>query len=218
MSKFIVAAGFAAAALAAGLPQAGAADLDGALLAAPELPVTRPVEVGTGWYLRGDLGYAFDTGGSDFNSDWSGSAGFGYHFTDYARADVTLEYNKGSFAGTGTQDFRSYGGMVNAYVDLGTFAGFTPYLGGGVGYVDVDWHDYTDAVSVVHPGANDWRFAYQLSAGVAYAITKNLKLDVGYRYFDVGGGGRYTDAGGNRIDDGGFGKSEVRAGLRYDIW
>lgn len=219
MSKVIVALSVAASVwAAAGLSPVHAADLDHALLAAPELPVTKPVEVGTGWYLRGDLGYAIGTSGSDFDSHWSGSAGAGYHFTDYLRADITVEYTKGSFAGSGTQTFRSWGGMVNGYFDLGTFAGFTPYLGGGAGYVNVDWHNFTDATSTTHPGLNDWRFAWQLSAGVAYSITKNLRFDVGYRYMDVNGGGRYVDAAGNHVKDSGFGKSEVRAGLRYDIW
>ena len=29
--------------------------------------------------------------------------------------------------------------MVNGYVDLGTYVGFTPYVGGGLGYTYIDW-------------------------------------------------------------------------------
>lgn len=215
MSKLLPAL-IAASALWAASP-ASAGELDPALLSAPELPVTKPVQAG-GWYLRGSLGYSVDTASRDFSSDWSGSAGFGHRFSDFLRADVTLEYGEGSYAGPGTESFRSYGGMVNGYFDLGTFAGFTPYVGAGAGYLNVDWGDYTDAASAVHPGRSDWRFAYQLSAGLAYALTTNLKLDFGYRYLDVGGGDRYVDAAGTRVRDGGFAKSEIRAGLRYAMW
>ena len=40
-----------------------AADLD-EIIYAKELPVTQPVEVGSGWYLRGDLGYSIRTRGA----------------------------------------------------------------------------------------------------------------------------------------------------------
>lgn len=207
---------------------ANAADLDQVLLKAPELPMTKPVEVGTGWYLRGDLGYSldtssgsgsFDSGGID--SDWSGSAGFGYHFNDFLRSDLTVEYAKGSFSGSSAAPcggaavggcsiddrFKSWGFMLNGYVDLGTYAGFTPYAGGGVGYMNVSYQD----------AENSWRFAYQLSAGVAYALTRNLKLDLGYRYLDVDGG-KISSGSGTEAHDDGFSKQEIRAGLRYDIW
>ncbi|KGF66773.1 hypothetical protein LL06_26265, partial [Hoeflea sp. BAL378] len=97
---------------------AQAADLD-QVIYAPELPMTQPVEIGSGWYLRGDLGYSVETRGaatrysifsagppvsystgafgtSSIDSDWSGSAGVGYNFTDYLRGDLTFDYTKGS--------------------------------------------------------------------------------------------------------------------------
>lgn len=79
-----------------------------------------PVEVGSGWYLRGDLAYTFDRGYNDttFYTDGrtidqdmasparlgplsingfdvkenpvSGGVGFGYHFTDYLRGDLNF--------------------------------------------------------------------------------------------------------------------------------
>ncbi|MER0238273.1 outer membrane protein [Fulvimarina sp. MAC8] len=79
--------------------------------AAPEL---QPVEIGNGWYLRGDVGYAFEsmtdadwtiecTGQAcppafpqrgqysdlDVDGDFEFTLGAGHRFTDYLRADVT---------------------------------------------------------------------------------------------------------------------------------
>src|SRR5690606_35197789 len=85
-----------------------------------EAPEYTPVEVGSGWYLRGDVGYAFKRGykrqalssrDAVFDSElmglgwigpldayslnekqnsFTGSVGFGYHFNDWFRADVTI--------------------------------------------------------------------------------------------------------------------------------
>src|SRR5438128_2574136 len=72
-----------------------------------------PVEVGTGWYLRGDIGYNFTTDADDtfdyrtfdpitasyspksfdtgsLDNQFTYSIGAGYNFTDYLRADVTV--------------------------------------------------------------------------------------------------------------------------------
>ncbi|WP_394688070.1 outer membrane beta-barrel protein [Hoeflea sp.] len=262
---------------------ANAADLDD-IIYGKELPVTKPVEIGSGWYLRGDLGYSVDTSGgatsyrvfnagppisygtglfdtSALTSDWSGSVGVGYSFTDYLRADLTIDYSTGQFDGstsstaacgglatTGqcasvdTQSYEQYGFMANAYVDLGTYAGFTPYVGAGAGVARVTWGQLNSDLSCVSvvgnvcgagaptdstsPGQQDWRFTYALMAGFAYDITKNLKLDVGYRYSKINGGTQFNfDAGtaaagatGGQAEDDGIEKHEVRAGLRYALW
>jgi len=259
-----------------------AADLD-EIIYARELPVTQPVEVGNGWYLRGDLGYSAKTRGaatnykvfsagppasttltpfasSGLSDDWSGSLGVGYTFTDYLRGDLTFDYSRGSFSGTtasaaacaglvggqcasvDSQNFEQYGFMANAYVDLGTFVGFTPYLGAGAGVTRVTWKTYTNdqscvstagnpcgvvaATDTTRPGTESWRFTYALMAGVAYDLSNNLKLDLGYKYskIDTGPQAGYdaasaaAGASGNQVNDKGFEKHEVRVGLRYALW
>ena len=61
-----------------------------------QAPDYQPVEVGSGWYLRGDVGYAFShpyeneetaAGFTSKNSLFDGSIGMGYHFNDYLRGD-----------------------------------------------------------------------------------------------------------------------------------
>ena len=64
-----------------------------------QAPDYKPVEVGSGWYLRGDVGYAFshrfdetsnNPGFSSSRTLFDGSVGMGYHFNDFLRADLNL--------------------------------------------------------------------------------------------------------------------------------
>jgi opacity protein-like surface antigen len=231
-----------------------AADLD-EIVYAQELPVTQPVEIGSGWYLRGDLGYSAQTRGaatsnlivtagptytatsfdsSSIDNDWSGAIGVGYSFTDYLRGDLTFDYSAGHFNATtagapDSQKIEEYGFMANAYVDLGTFVGFTPYVGAGAGVTRVEYGALSRdpfGANTSHPGESSWRFTYALMTGVSYDISKNLKLDLGYRYSKVDDGAQFSydaasvalGASGVQAYDNGVEKHEIRAGLRYSLW
>ena len=247
MTTAITVAG-AFAALSAGT--AFAADLD-EIIYSPQVDRTVPVEIGNGWYLRGDIGYSVETDGegddysvggvpggfddSRIDSEFSGSIGVGYQFTDFLRADVTADYSEGDFTGSSASgpcavlgpcsaeaDLDTIGLMANAYVDLGTFVGITPYLGAGIGATHTDWGPVTvtsDAtgLSATLTGERDWRLTYALMAGASYDLSKSLKLDLGYRYSNVAGGDFFAGDGVEGDDDG-FSKHEIRAGLRYMLW
>ncbi len=261
-----------------------AADLD-TIVYAPQLPRTVPVEIGNGWYLRGDVTYNFSTDGdatsyrtyhlhthtygtrdytsSNFDTDWGVGAAAGYQFTDWFRAEAALDYYRGSFdtsatsfspclsgfvgpdntgcSTIGTADFNAWGVMANAYIDLGTYVGFTPYIGAGLGMTQVDFKDYNSrstcvdgtascsgvgSLSLQHTGEADWRFTYALMAGVSYNLTTNLKADIGYRYINVDGGDTYSfdtiseaaGATGVQGTDNGYHLHQIRASLRYSLW
>ncbi len=66
-------------------------------------------------------------------------------------------------------------GMVNVLFDLGDENGFSYYAGGGLGRARVKMFDDKD---------NAW--AWQLIAGVRYAITQNVDVGLKYRYFNTG--------------------------------
>jgi opacity protein-like surface antigen len=168
MIKQLWMTGMAALVAAGAAGTAKAADLD-RIIYAPELNRTVPVEIGNGWYLRGDIGYSVDTSSDRAFDDWrldsdfSGGLGVGYQFTDFLRADVTADYTEGDvdgrFAGDinpFSSDFRAYTLLANAYVDLGTFVGFTPYVGAGAGGTYVDYAPYFSA-GLETPGGADWR-------------------------------------------------------------
>ncbi|MCF3638380.1 porin family protein [Rhizobium sp. TRM95111] len=184
-----------------------------------------------------------------FSESLSGSAGIGYQFNDMLRADVTADVFKsdleggsldtapctGAAAGTSCAydhdgRFRAAGLMANAYVDLGTLAGFTPYVGAGLGATKVRWDDITNIAAnggtTVSPGLSSWRFTYALMTGASYDFGNGVKLDVGYRFSEVGGGDmfgygaaeRAAGLSGVKGRDEGFQRHEFRAGIRIALW
>ena len=74
--------------------------------------------------------------------------------------------------------------MLNAYYDIDTGTKFTPYVGAGIGMAHLKAKvDFMDGDV---PGKSKTTFAWQAGAGVSYAMTDNLALDLGYRYNDYG--------------------------------
>ena len=225
------------------------------------VPEVQPVEIGSGWYLRGDVGYQFKRDfeiesdafadpaghtpidsyrftGLDLDAGANYQVGAGYQFTDYLRADATFGYwnNDISRVTRGSYDFaasaKAYELMANAYADIGTVVGITPYVGGGIGGVRMDYdvscsNNGGGCDFVSSYGEKDWRFAYSLMAGLSYDVSKNLKVDLGYRYMNVEGGnlGTVTNAvpssslaSLNKVKDDGFDSHSIRVGLRYSLW
>lgn len=187
---------------------------------------------------------ATDPGSSSFDSGnldgaFSLGAGVGYQITNYLRTDLTADYwfksdFNGSTSGTcggvpcTSSDHSAYSAwllLANAYADIGTYYGFTPYVGAGIGGAHVKWDDLHNTIAgatTIHEGSENWRFAWALMAGTSYCLTDNLKLDVGYRYSHVNGGRMFELApvvgiGAGPGFDNGFNVHEARAGLRYEF-
>jgi opacity protein-like surface antigen len=232
----------------------------------PVQPAPDPVvSQSSGWYLRGDVGYAFtdlrganyfqgsnsnmhdfDSASLDDNVTLGG--GVGYQINNYLRTDVTLDYlfksdfkgsTRGDCGGCGP-DFTSvpatshdiasltaYSLLANAYVDLGTYGIFTPYVGGGLGGTYVKWDKLKNTScsdanpgscdeTVTHNGRGSWRFTYALMAGTSIDLSCNLKADVGYRFRHIEGGDMfgYNENGGPGYDKG-LNLHEARIGARY---
>jgi opacity protein-like surface antigen len=248
----IVLAALAAAAATA----ANAADMPQSLFA----PAPTPYEFGSGWYLRGDIGYKvysppsahFDVAGYGTMSDTSlsstGLAGFGvgYRVNDWFRTDVTSDYEwPGHFQGqlpcpvqctglaaTGFSqefaDISAWSILFNSYVDLplftGALAGLTPYVGGGIGVAEMMTGNVhfinPDGSTGTWPGASQWSFAWSLTAGASYAITKSFLVDVNYRYVNLGdavSGATLPQYGNQPIHYDNIHANELRVGLRYLI-
>ena len=277
---------FTAVLLAAvSVPAVHAADFDLPVVV-DEAPEFVPVEIGSGWYLRGDIGYSVASSGgagtyrtfdgatltygtnaftsSDIETDFSGGFGFGYIFNRWLRADMTAEVFKGDFTGStvaaptpgidcgvgvgigcassDTSSFTAYSLMANAYVDMGTFKHITPYVGAGVGFTSLRWDGLTNRIfcqdtpaacggavlpaATTHPGYDSWRFTYAFMAGASYDISRNTKIDIGYRFRKIDGGDFFgfdtataaAGATGVQGTDDGLTSHEVRVGLRYEIW
>jgi len=137
--------------------------------------------------------------------------GVGYQFNSWLRFDVTGEYRqstKGKAVGSYTEfcpggtcfdeyDFDHQASVVlaNVYLDLGTWWCFTPFVGVGLGAAYHTFDSMTDLglVGNQSPGfgyssgsSHDWTFAYAIHAGVSYDVTRNFKVELAYRYLNLG--------------------------------
>ena len=307
----------------------------------PVANISEPVELGTGWYLRGDAGAGFDSvpgiAPKPSLSGWSIDLGAGYQVNQWLRFDVGLNMRKpqnysyqtqtingqqiicpsGSAGGNnalqtlgsgsngvtitelnGTQDpyaanqqigyvwdpilgtchqntstsLNTMALLLNGYVDLGTWAGFTPYVGAGAGVArlasSASVNYYNNATGTLYaPTAGQWQettgtplvwvnangqmlnvgqgggayppvdpntgkliaistapnwnikqnstrynFAWALMAGVAYSLSPHAKLDVGFRYLNMGANQYFPGGPSSQVT-----AKEVKVGLRYMI-
>jgi opacity protein-like surface antigen len=158
-------------------------------------------------------------GGTSLDSSFIAGLGAGYQFNSWFRADVTGEYRASAtykssnyYSGSAVACAGlpsgvcgdAYSGqasvglfLVNGYFDLGTWSGFTPYVGAGVGLADYSMGKVTDqSMQIVAPGGaagygvsgstSGANFAWALMAGVAYQLGPDLLVDIGYRYVNMG--------------------------------
>lgn len=225
----------------------------------------------TGWNNHGNPNYNLVSTGptysnvefddSRFGRHMSYGAGMGYQLNDFLRADATADFFSADMTGSSTVasrcdateavgtncgfshqgDFRGIGVLANAYVDLGTYAGLTPYVGGGAGVTHVSWGDISHNPYCVNgtaacsgntlaaqgsSGMDSWRFTYALMAGMSYDITSSVKLDLGYRFSKIAGGDMFEygatsqalGATGAQGQDDGLSRHEIRAGIRMNTW
>jgi opacity protein-like surface antigen len=136
----------------------------------------------------------------------------------------------------------TYVGLLNGYVDLFNWRGFTPYVGAGIGIARVALSDFTTTSSATFTETETGLQANQLSNGVAgsatktnlawalmigtsYDLSQNAKLDLGYRYLNMGRGASATSgvidcvcgpsAGPLKISD--LESHEFRIGVRWSL-
>lgn len=198
--------------------------------------------------------------------------GFGYYFNKWLRADITVDQrndiesrgvgirnytiaNTAGGAGTNPtiamRDTYSDGflssnstGLANIYADLPMTERFTPYIGGGLGFVRhqvkgrafsrttecVDTVDCDPAVvgaqgptaatiATTTAGGINYQLAAALMAGFSYRVWDNTKIDLGYRWLWLQGaswqGRSLTTIETLKLPDQSI--HELRVGLRYDI-
>ncbi|MEH3117003.1 MAG: outer membrane beta-barrel protein [Methylorubrum populi] len=134
--------------------------------------------------------------------------GVGYQINPWLRVDATGEYrfrskwklvaedktwgDTGGYNVTEGQ-FDSIVGLVNGYVDLGTWYGVTPFLGAGVGVAHHGFGGTTDRGFGAYEGGygigrhnERTNFAWALHAGLGYDVTQNVRFEVAYRYLNMG--------------------------------
>ena len=71
--------------------------------------------------------------------------------------------------------------LANLWYDM-SWAGFTPYLGGGIGMALMDVDIILDDAGDEHIDDQSLALAAQIGAGVRFAVTDTLTIDAGYRF------------------------------------
>jgi len=131
-------------------------------------------------------------------------AGFGAKLSEFLRTDVTLSY-RDNLASTdtvtlasGTVFPTSLGNhntsntttLLNVYVDpfavFGMDTGaFSPYVQGGIGWARNTTKNMKFSSATIDGATHD-NFAWQIGAGLNYTLSDHWKIDLSYRYLDMG--------------------------------
>jgi OOP family OmpA-OmpF porin len=119
--------------------------------------------------------------GPHVGNDWMGDVGLGYAFQNGFRAEGELAYRTNDWKGDLFESslngrVNAWSAMANLYYDFNRGGRVQPYVGVGAGAARV-------RLSVAGGGNDsDTVFAWQAMVGIAFALTDQWDLDVGYRY------------------------------------
>jgi opacity protein-like surface antigen len=154
-------------------------------------------------------------------TDWGVgiSGGIGYRYGNF-RVQGEFLYGRShadrvSFSGGGgdlSGYYDMWGGTVNLFYDFPTGTRFMPYVGGGLGGVHFEAHDITLAGFPPTRGS-DTLFAYQLMAGVSYALTDAWRILLGYRF--MGMSGQDYETGGVPLHGDSLRTHAIQAGVQF---
>lgn len=113
---------------------------------------------------------------------------FEYGYKDGMRKDYSYKGTSSTAIAIMKADVQTY--MFNAYYDIDTGTKFTPYVGAGLGIAHINAKsNYTDPANTTYNtymSETEDNLAWQVSAGVGYALNDKVTLNAGYRYTDLG--------------------------------
>lgn len=173
--------------------------------------------IGLGMVMDSDIDNMPDNAGTakmSFDSGFLATGAVGYDFAGPFRVEGEYGWQKNDLdqlsyhnqLGNFQQgDLKTQTLMVNGYYDVDTGSPWSPFVGAGIGWAKVDLD--TPALPL---GDNDDVFAYQLMAGVSYAIDDQWSVDAQYRFFGT------QDA---TIQDADFSmnSNDLMIGIRYNF-
>ena len=154
-----------------------------------------------GPYVSGNLGLAIPSDSDiedtvltlESDNGLAFGVAIGQEFTGNIRLEAEIAYqendlDKASISGLGSADIigdtSSLALLLNGYYDFKNESAFTPFISGGIGMAKVDVSNISlPGFGPVTLSDDDTVFAYQIGAGLGYAINEKVSLDVKYRYF-----------------------------------
>jgi len=199
MRKWLIALGLTAILATPGIAMAAAAD--------PDL---------SGFYVAPKFVYSYQTAGTvdisvysdsmdsidgSKKSAYGGALAIGYDWKPRFCTPIRTEI-EGAFRTAAKRDFEAQRETIathkrqvstifaNVYWDL-DFLGegkspLVPYIGAGIGVAFINSKLDTSRYDNVDFSTTQTNFAWNVGAGIAYKFTKNIALDVGYRYAQFG--------------------------------
>jgi opacity protein-like surface antigen len=199
--------------LAGGFYQAGASEsFNNTSISSSEL-----ADVGVGYqvnnWLRGDITGEYRDGGH-FQSLYSLSNPNYAQAPNQPQISQLLDFYRANVS--------SIVGLANVYADVGTWYGVTPFFGGGLGVARNSLYGMTDQGQVTFNGGGTGpsggffsdgakvNLAWALMAGLDFNVTQNLKLEIGYRYLNLG---KFTSGASNCANGVNFGNNSCGGGV-----
>jgi opacity protein-like surface antigen len=186
-------------------------------------PYYAGIEGGAVWVSDSKVNTTDFKGDASFDFGWGVGLVGGYDFGTF-RLEGELVYringpDKFSIAGESfgmSGDYTSTSLMVNGYYDFKTLSpSVIPYLGVGIGASNVQADITIEGERVVDE--SQIVFAYQLIAGVAFPVSKELAIFADYRYFATTDPSFNSNfVAGNNVDME-YSSHNVMAGLRYNF-
>ena len=130
----------------------------------------------------------------NFNGGYNLGGAVGVKWNDLLRTELELSHSvwsanhwthtgDGGYAGAASGNLQATYLLGNVWFDVATNSMVTPYIGGGLG---VGW-----ANANVTPGkgyqllGGNSGFAFQLGAGLKFAVSESVDIDLGYRFKDI---------------------------------
>lgn len=154
-----------------------------------------------GMYVSGDVGVALQNDidvdvpnarediSLEFETGWAGIGAIGYRIENF-RAEAELgyqanDYDQAEFLGYGialSGDVTTTTFLANAYYDFFNGSKWTPFLTAGLGMAKVEVNDMMILGDSASWSEDDTVFAWQVGAGVSYAVNQNFDLELKYRF------------------------------------
>ena len=172
------------------------------------------------WYVGGQGSAVFQRdsdadGAVNFSTEYDTGYGLGgivgYDFANGFRAEAELGYQNSDIDNGGGHDSALFG-LVSGYYDFDLGQSWKPYLGGGVGYADVNM-DGTPAGTFAVDDSDEVPI-WALAAGVGYDLNPRTTLFAGYRYIAAIEEPSFTNSAGQSFDLD-YSTHNVQAGVRY---
>jgi opacity protein-like surface antigen len=160
---------------------------------------------GTGW--GGDFGWRYGNG-------WAAEIEWNY------RSHSLDAVKQGGVNVARDGDFASNTLLINGLRRFPNAGAWTPYLGAGIGWVQEVDIDITPSAGGVERGYSaSSEFAFQLIAGVEYALTPNWRLTADARWLRVGSVQLDNEVGngGGRAGPLDYNPFSVQVGVRYSF-